>query len=144
VISTDFLPTMLELAGVRPPAGHTLDGASLVPLLTGGSLEREAIYWHFPAYLEAWSYHGPRSPHWRATPCGVIRSGRWKLIEYFEDWSVELFDLENDISETNNLADSRPEIRDRLRSMLHQWRKDTGAPVPAEINPAWDPDRKDD
>ena len=132
---------MLELAGVSPPADVPLDGTSLAPLLNGGELAREAIFWHFPAYLEAWSYHGPRDPHWRATPCGVVRAGRWKLIEYFEDWSVELFDLETDIGEKANLAEARPDVRDRLRSMLQQWRKDTGAPVPTEINPAYDPGR---
>lgn len=142
VIGVDFMPTMLELAGVRAPSHLPLDGRSLVPLLEGGDeLGREAIYWHFPVYLENWNYPHMRDPHWRATPCTVVRAGRWKLIEYFEDWSVELFDLENDIGETSNVADLHPDIRDRLRSILRQWRKDVGARVPTTPNPLYDPAR---
>ncbi|MBW7996854.1 MAG: sulfatase [Candidatus Glassbacteria bacterium] len=141
VIGVDFLPTMLELAAVNAPRAHLLDGESIVPLLGGGDIQREAIYWHFPVYLEDWGYPDVRDPGWRATPCSVIRCGRWKLIEYFEDWSVELFDLENDIGERNDLAGSHPDVRDRLRTMLQQWRKDIGARIPTERNPSYDPGR---
>ncbi len=142
LIGVDFLPTMLELAGVRPPRGLTLDGTSLAPLLAGASaLPREAIYWHLPVYFESWNYPDARDSHWRLTPSGAVRSGRWKLIEHFEDWSVELYDLENDIGETRNLAGSHPGQRDRLRSMLQQWRKDVGARVPTKRNPDYDPSR---
>ncbi len=142
VIGVDFLPTMLELAGVSPQRGLALDGTSIVPLLDGAAeLPREAIFWHLPVYLENWSYSDIRDPHWRLTPSGAVRAGRWKLIEHFEDWSVELYDLEHDVGETHNLADSHPAERDRLRSLLRQWRKDVGARVPVERNPDYDPSR---
>lgn len=142
VIGVDFLPTILELAGVKPRRGLTLDGASITSLLDGGSdLPRQAIYWHLPVYFESWNYPDARDPHWRLTPSGAVRAGRWKLIEHFEDWSVELYDLESDIGETRNLAGSHPAQRDRLRSLLHQWRKDVGAQVPTERNPHYDPSR---
>ena len=143
VIGVDFLPTILELAGVKQPRNLILDGVSITSLLDGGSeLSREAIYWHLPVYFESWGYPDARDPHWRLTPSGAIRSGRWKLIENFEDWSVELYDLESDIGETRNLAGSHPGQRDHLRSLLQQWRKDVGARVPTTRNPNYDPSRE--
>lgn len=135
VITLDFYPTLLELAGLPIDPALGLDGVSLRPLLAGGaSLERDALYWHFPAYLEGvpknFADDAPK-PGWRATPCSVIRQGDWKLIEYFEDGSVELFNLADDIGERRNLAAAQPEKARALRAQLARWRAETNAPIPA-------------
>jgi len=137
VIGIDFYPTMLEIAGARQPSGHVLDGLSIVPLLSGkGTLNRKAIFWHFPAYLEA--YNEKQWP-WRTTPAGAIRQGDFKLIEYFEDGKIELYNLKNDLSEKNDLAGSMPEKANELHRTLIEWRKSVNAPVPTEKNPQYDP-----
>jgi arylsulfatase A len=113
VTSPDFYPTILEMLGIPVPSDHNLDGVSIVPLLKGEeSLEREAIYWHFPHY----SNHGMQSPG------GAIRSGDYKLLEYFENNAVQLFNLKEDIAEQNDLSLSEPEKVKELRQMLHIWR----------------------
>jgi len=137
VIGIDFYPTMLEMAGVRQPSGHILDGLSIVPLLRGkGTLNRKAIFWHFPAYLEA--YNEKQWP-WRTTPAGAVRQGDFKLIEYFEDGTIELYNLKDDLSEKNDLAGSMPEKAEDLHRTLIEWRKNVDAPVPVEKNPQYDP-----
>ncbi len=126
VTSVDFFPTLLTAAQVPLRPKQTLDGADLVPLLRGRT-EKEnlrAIFWHYP------HYH--RSGH---RPSGAVRFGEFKLIEYFEDMRVELFHLKEDLSERRNLAAERPEIVTRLRKMLHQWRKHTGAKMPEVARP---------
>ena len=119
VISMDFYPTLLDVAGADPQA--SLDGVSLMPLLKGKAmLDRDAIYFHYPNY--AWH---------RSNRLGsAVRSGRYKLIERFDDGSVELYDLTADLSERNNLATEMPARADKLRSMLTSWRDETGAAMP--------------
>ena len=137
VIGIDFYPTMLEMAGVRQPSGHVLDGLSIVPLLRGkGTLNRKAIFWHFPSYLEA--YNEEQWP-WRTTPAGAVRQGDWKLIEYFEDGKVELYNLKDDLGEKNDLAGTMPDKAEELHRALIEWRRSVNAPVPAEKNPQYDP-----
>jgi len=137
VIGIDFYPTMLEMAGARRPSGHILDGLSIVPLLRGkGTLNRKAIFWHFPAYLE--SYNEKQWP-WRTTPASAVRQGDFKLIEFFEDGKIELYNLKDDLGEKNNLAGTMPDKAEELHSMLVEWRKSVKAPVPAEKNPQYDP-----
>jgi arylsulfatase A-like enzyme len=136
VIGIDFYPTMLEMAGVPEPSGHILDGRSIFPLLKGTkNLKREAIFWHFPAYLE--SYNKEQWP-WRTTPAGAVRQGDWKLIEFFEDGKIELYNLKDDISEKKDLAGIMPDKAKQLHRMLVKWRKSVDAPVPAEKNPQYD------
>ena len=97
------------------------------------------MYWHFPAYLQSYQrYNEQPDPLFRARPCGVIRKGKWKLIEYFEDGRTELFNLENDISESKNLATNQPEIVSSLLSSLRKWRHQVKAPVPTQLNPKFD------
>ena len=137
VIGIDFYPTILQMTGVPKPKGHILDGESIVPLLKGGNgLKREAIFWHFPAYLEAnYGWKGI----WRTTPAGAVRKGNWKLIEYFEDGTLELYNLKDDIGEENNLAQEMPKKTKQLHKLLKNWRKSIKAPVPAELNPQYNP-----
>ncbi|MCG8311213.1 MAG: sulfatase [Cytophagales bacterium] len=140
VMGMDFYPTLVELAGGNAEKYGT-DGESLVPLLfETGVLAREAVFWHFPAYLQ--SYKGIKNPQdlvkgWRAVPSGAIRKGDWKLIEDFEDGSLQLFNLKDDISESTNLAKSMPEKREELLHDLRQWRDHVNAPVPQKRNPGY-------
>lgn len=125
VISTDLYPTILEAAGLPPRPEQHVDGLSLAPLLEGsGALDREALYWHFPHY----SNHGMQSP------AGAIRRGDHKLIEYFENGTLQLFNLRHDPPEQHNLAQQHPETAARLQAMLHKWRDDLSAPT-MEPNP---------
>lgn len=128
VISTDFFPTFLELAGVSQD-GYKLEGESLMPILSGDeeSLQRDAIFWHFPGYL-------PR----RARPLSVIRQGDYKLIENFEDGSLELFNLANDPNERQNIVALMPEKASELQAGLEAWRASVNAPIP-KPNAAWNP-----
>ena len=122
VISTDFFPTILEMAGVAADAQREIDGESLVPVLSGnGELKRQAIYWHYPHYHPG-----------GATPYGAVRRGDWKLIEFFEDDHVELYNLRDDIGETKDLADAKPALRDELHHDLQAWRNHVDAQMPTE------------
>lgn len=124
VISTDLFVTILEAAGVAPPRNYPGDGVSLVPLLSGGSIERDAIHFHYPNY--AW--------HRSNRLGGAIRAGRWKLIERFDDGSVELFDLAKDRAERTDLARSEPERAARLRTRLADWRRQVNAAMPIAVS----------
>ncbi|UCD23525.1 MAG: sulfatase [Gemmatimonadota bacterium] len=133
VIGTDLYPTILEIAEAASADGHVLDGVSLMPLLTGtGGLTERSLFWHFPAYLEAdRSVSGP----WRTTPAGAIRRGNFKLLQFFEDGRLELYDVERDPGEQQNLAASLPDTTEHLLELLEQWRVATDAPVPTVPNP---------
>lgn len=131
VISTDFYPTILEMIGVPARPEQQTDGVSLAGLVKGETkLEREAIYWHFPHY----SNHGMQSPG------GAIRWKNYKLLDYFENNTVQLFDLPNDPGEQHDLASERPEIAARLQGMLKDWRTRVDAPM-MEPNPMYEPSR---
>ncbi|MBN1672682.1 MAG: sulfatase [Kiritimatiellae bacterium] len=128
VTSTDFYPTLLEMAGLDPMPEQHCDGVSILPLLAGGpALERAAIYWHYPHY----SNQG-------GTPGCSMRMGDYKLIEFFEDGHVELYDLRRDIGEAHDLARAMPELAARMQRMLADWRASVRAKVP-QRNPAWAP-----
>jgi arylsulfatase A-like enzyme len=73
------------------------------------------------------------------TPASAIRQGDFKLIEFFEDGKIELYNLKDDLGEQNNLAETMPEKTEELRRMLIEWRKSVDAPVPTEKNPQYDP-----
>ena len=129
VIGIDFYPTILEITRAAPPEGQPLDGVSILPLLkSSGSadLKREALYWHFPGYLQADERRGT----WRTTPAAAIRAGNYKLIEFFETGRLELYDLNANISETESLTDSQPDVAARLHAQLIAWRDRISAPMP--------------
>jgi arylsulfatase A-like enzyme len=138
VSNVDLFPTFLAAAGCPLPAETSLDGASLLPLLSGtGDLGREAIFWHFPGYLDRPVPRGrPRdvAAGFRSRPVSVIRKGRWKLHLFHEEWlldggreqidrnhAVELYDLESDIGERHDLASGEPAKRDELLADLLAW-----------------------
>ncbi len=128
VASIDFYPTLLELAGAPQPRGRQLDGASLVPALAGRPAAARPLFWHFPCYVG------------RAAPSSAVRDGTLKLVEFFEGGGhVELYDLAADPSEERDLARQRPAEATRLAAVLHDWQRETGAAIPREPNPAYDP-----
>ncbi len=127
IAGVDLYPTLLEVAGAKPADGYPLDGVSYLKLLTSGGqakLNRDAIYWHFPGYL------GASENTWRTTPVGAIRSGDWKLMEFFEDNHVELYNLREDLSEKNDLAKINSAKARELQAKLAAWRKELKAPMP--------------
>ena len=117
VISTDIYPTLLDMAGLPAMPSQAKDGVSFTAALKGEPFERQAIYWHFPHY----SNHGMQSPG------GAIRLGDYKLLDYFENHSVQLFNLRKDPGEQNDLAETRPDKTRELRNKLRTWRKEVSA-----------------
>ncbi len=142
VMATDFYPTFLEVADLPIPKNKVLDGESLVPLLKekGGFPER-TLFWHFPIYLQ--QYGGveddAHDPLFRTRPGSALRQGKWKLHEYFEDGRIELYDLEADIGERTNLAETHPEKAAELYKQLKEWQAEIKAPIPTELNLKYDP-----
>lgn len=133
VMCVDFLPTLADIAGIPLPTDREIDGVSFADMIrTGRSLkDRPPIYWHFPGYLQG------RAPGaWRTTPGGAIRVENYKLIEFFETGQVELYNLEDDISEELDLTLVEPDKAAELQAMLHQWRARTNAPMPEMKNGA--------
>ncbi len=128
VQGSDIFPTLLDFAAVPAEDRPDLDGTSLLPLLGDGSLVERSIFWHFPAYLEPYI---PAHGDWRETPSASLRRGRWKLIEHFEDGSLELYDLDADIAEKHNLAAEEPQRVTRLHRQMLRWRQTTEAAMPS-------------
>ena len=134
VNSYDFYPTIMDMVGLQMPEVQKVEGESLVSLMLGNAdeterLRKRPLYWHFPQY----SNHGQQSPG------GAIRYGEYKLIEYFENSGVLLFNVESDPAEQNDLTDKRPDKVQELRSMLHSWRESVGANMPTD-NPEFNPE----
>ena len=122
VVSTDFYPTILEMAGLKGDSEHNadMDGVSLVPLLKNpqATLGRDAIYFHYPHYYPT------------TTPVSSVRAGAWKLLEFHEDRHVEVYNLADDPGEQNDLAAAMPERVEQLRRRLHAWREAVDAQMP--------------
>jgi arylsulfatase A-like enzyme len=129
VLSMDFYPTIAELADADLPKNQSIDGTSLVSVLRDDakSLNRDSVFWHFPCYIG------------RGEPSSAVRIGDWKLIEKFQDETLELYDLKNDPGETKNLFESQPQKAKQLKQVLLDWQTTTSAPRPVDKNPAYDP-----
>ncbi|MFM9080596.1 MAG: sulfatase, partial [Opitutaceae bacterium] len=127
-VHVDVLPTFAAVAGAVLPAGQTLDGETLLPLIRDprARLARDAFFQHFPGYLGA----GPGQ--WRTTPVSLIHAGDWKLMEFLEDGRLELYNLRDDIGESRNLAAELPEKTRELHARLVAWRASVKAPMPAK------------
>jgi len=129
VINTDWVPTLLELAGLAVPGG--LDGQSLAGLLTArGPAPKRGLFWHFPHYTN----QGSR-------PSGAMREDNWMLVEYYDDEAAELYDLARDISEKDNVAAQNPDRVTSMRAALAAWRKEVNAQANTP-NPNYDPARR--
>ncbi len=128
VTSTDFYPTLLEAAGAAPDPAQHVDGVSLVPLLSGQqSLNRDAIFWHYPHYSNCGGRPG----------CSV-RMADHKLIEFFEDGHLELYNLREDIGEENDLSQEMPALRNDMMNRLEAWKGQVCARIPRP-NTEWPP-----
>jgi arylsulfatase A-like enzyme len=123
VVSTDFYPTILEIAGIEPIPEQHADGVSIVPLLKDPSSEfdRRALFFHFP-------HSSPNG----GTASGAIRAGDYKLIEFFGSGRLELYDLEDDIGETHDLSAALPDKTKQLHRILVDWRSRVDAKMPPE------------
>jgi arylsulfatase A-like enzyme len=139
VSNLDFYPTLQNITQPNKKA-PLLDGIDLSPLYKGALLENRDLFYHFPIYLQNYSKNndGSRDPLFRTRPGSVIISGNWKLHHYFEDNALEMYNLENDISEKNNLAKEYPEKAATLYKKLEDWRIKNNTPIPTEKNPDYD------
>lgn len=126
VVTMDLTATILDAAGVGLVDNDSLDGESLRPLFSGEKLKRDALYFHYPHF----AFHKANRPG------SAICSGQYKLILMHDDDSVELFDLENDLGETKNLADAQPALASKLKDRLKNWLKATKAGLPEKLEQA--------
>jgi|GEM_PF-194178 len=133
VITPDIPATIFDLTGVGPEPSQPLDGVSLATALRGGTLDRDAVYWHYPHYHPG-----------GATPYSAIRAGDFRLVHFYEDGHSELYDLRQDPGEAADLAAADPArtaaLKAALKARLDAWLADTGAQFPT-ANPDFDPDR---
>jgi arylsulfatase A len=125
VITCDIPATILDVTGVGPDPAQPPDGVSLTPALGGGTLDRDALYWHYPHY-----HPGGATPH------SAVRSGDLRLVHFYEDGHDELYDLSQDPGERTNLAADRPADAAALRTKLDAWLADVGAQFPTPANTA--------
>lgn len=126
VSSVDFHPTLCRAAGI---ARSGLDGVDLRPLLSGGAIPERPLFWHYPHYSDQ-----------GGVPSGAVRLGSWKLLEFFEDGRLELFNLDVDPGERRNLIRKEPARARKLHQTLIDWRKEVNAAMAAP-NPNYDPQR---
>lgn len=127
IAHVDMLPTLAAVAGANLPE-QPLDGMNILPLLRAPETvsAREPIFLHFPVYLESYVH----TNGWRTTPASFVIDGDWKLIEFFEDHHVELYNLATDVGETHDLAKEDPARTEALRAKLTAWQKEIGAAMP--------------
>ncbi len=130
ITSTDYYPTLLEVAGIEPLPQQHVDGKSFVTALRGKAFDRGPVFWHYPHY----GNQGGR-------PSAAVRDGRWKLIQWYEDDRLDLYDLDADIGEQTNLVEHQPAVAQRLLALLNDWREETGARMPTP-NPNYPDNRK--
>lgn len=123
VVSMDFFPTMLELAGLSAMPDRHVDGTSLMPLLKKeGDFASRPLFWHYPHYHAS-----------TFTPSASIRDGDWKLIDFYHFGNVELYNLKDDPGEQRDLSKSNPEHTKQLLEKLHNWQKKMNAKMPQPI-----------
>lgn len=136
--SIDFYPTILEMLSIEAQPNQAFDGVSIVPVLNGGELQRDAIFTYFP--------HAPGVPDW-LPPSVSVHQGNWKLVRIFHGGEkgshrYKLFDLKNDLGEENDLAATYPERALQLDALIEQHLVDTKAVRPL-VNPNFNPARYD-
>jgi arylsulfatase A-like enzyme len=129
VATPDLFPTMLQAAGILPPAEQPVDGISLLPSILGQPMPDRSLFWHYPHY-------GNQG----GAPGAAIRRGDWKLIHWYEDDREELYRLSDDVGETSDLSSSQVDIRQQLRDELARWQKELSVAYPT-TNPAFAPNR---
>lgn len=115
----DWYPTLLALSGIPMHPHHTVDGMDISPLLRGEEMAERPIFWHYPHY-------GNQG----GTPVAAVRFGRYKLLRFFEDEHVELYDLLQDISESFDISGSQPQRAKEMKELLDTWIQETGGILP--------------
>lgn len=133
VTTVDIFPTIMNMVGSPESVTKDKEGVDISPVLLGKKMKRGPIFWHFPHY----SNHGMQSPG------GAIRDGNFKLIEYYENGSVQLFNLKNDIEEQHDLSEIEADKAKELKHKLDHWRTKVGAKMMGP-NPDYDPSLKAD
>jgi arylsulfatase A-like enzyme len=123
VTSCDLFPTILSLLGLDGRKERASDGVDITPWMTTQATGTRDLFFHYPHYYPTTS------------PVSAIRSGRWKLLHFYEEGRMELYDLESDLGEELDVADSEAKIAERLRRRLDQWLASVEAQLP-EPNPA--------
>lgn len=126
ITGADFYPTILSMAGAELPPSQATDGIDITPVFKNMQLSERPLFWHYPHY----------SGGLGGKPSGAVRLGQFKLIEFYEDMHVELYDLAKDQGELNNLSISNPAKTQELRQLLHNWRTSVNAQMPY-ANPAY-------
>lgn len=131
IASIDLYPTLAEVTGSKLPTNRRFDGQSYLSLLTGrrDDWKARALYWHFPGYL------GAGQDQWRTTPAGAIQVGHMKLLEFFEDQHIELYDLKADVGQQRDLSKTQPEQAAEMLARLKEWRQAINAPMPTRREP---------
>ena len=141
VSQLDLFSTILDFTGID--ATSATDGLSLYHLLKDQQpLPARPLFWHFPIYLEAYrnGEDESRDSLFRTRPGSTMRFRHWKMHYYLEDQAYELYNLLEDPGEKQNLIGQSMEIEDTLKTMLAKWWENTNAPIPATLNPDFDPD----
>ena len=120
VYACDLYPTILRAAGLTDKTPDEMDGLDLSSLFASPSsnLDRDSLFFHYPHYYPT------------TAPVSAIRNGDWKLLEYFEDRRMELYNLREDIGEATNLVTSRRGVAQRLSAELRAWRRSVRALEP--------------
>jgi arylsulfatase A-like enzyme len=130
VIGMDFYPTLLDLCGLPQDSKEHMDGVSLVPLLKGQKIAARQLYWHYPHY-------GNQG----GSPSSIVRDGKWKLIHYWENGIDELYDLDSDLGEINNVFGANIDLANRLRYDLNDWLAEVKAELP-RLDPEFSLEKK--
>ena len=120
ISSIDFYPTFLSLAGGKPDKDYVVDGLELSPLFNGKKLDRDELFWHYPSETA-------KSVEKMAS---AIRKGNYKLLHFYEDNRLELYDLRKDPSEKKNLSKEMPEKATELKRLLDKWKTSVNAEQP--------------
>ena len=138
VSNIDFYPTIKKIIGYNKTID--LDGEDLTPIFNSKALKKRELYFHFPIYLEPYNVHldSGSDPLFRTRPGSVIIKDNWKLHHYYEDNNFELYNLENDISESKNLININKGKKAELLKDLNNWRSKNNAPIPNKLNPFYD------
>jgi uncharacterized sulfatase len=127
ITSVDILPTLVDVGGGELPSNQIYDGKSILPVLTDNNYNNlRPLFWHYP------HYHHDK-------PSGAVRLGKYKLIEFYDDSHLELYNLEEDVGEKNNLLDEMPSKANQLWSLLYNWRLSVNAEMPVP-NPDFNPE----
>lgn len=123
-VNSDFYPTLLDAVGINDVPDYRLDGISVLKTWKNPQrpIPRDALYWHYP--LDRPHFLGGES-------AGAVRLGNWKLIEFFDDHRVELFQLDHDPEEKRNVAKEFPHVVSRLQTRLNRWRQEVDARIPS-------------